>query len=95
MFRQLSKSTTKNFMVSMRGTSIRSVSNGGRYCRSTEEDKLKKKDLSDERVNEIIRQAEEQKTHVLSSIETEGAANIHKAQKKIRKMVPKDVEKFD
>ncbi|EAL65712.1 hypothetical protein DDB_G0283455 [Dictyostelium discoideum AX4] len=95
MFRQLNKTTTKNFMLSLRGTTVRSVSTGGYYKSNEKLDKIKKQDLPDERVNEIIKQAEKQKTHGLSSIETEGAANIHKAQKKIKKMVPKDVEQFD
>eukprot|EP01132_Coremiostelium_polycephalum_P002287 gene2287-2821_t len=63
--------------------------------------KLKKQDLSDEQVNQILRNSEHNKDPITNVTVNESEnnvdpqRNVYKAQKKIKKMVPKDVEKFD
>ncbi|EFA85551.1 hypothetical protein PPL_01509 [Heterostelium album PN500] len=70
------------------------------YRTSEEMSKNKKLDLSDENINDIIRNAENHKEWNVEAADqqtTEDSKqkNILKANKKIRKMVPEDVEKFD
>ncbi|KYR02315.1 hypothetical protein DLAC_01147 [Tieghemostelium lacteum] len=95
----LSRYIFKNQTKSLGIGAFRMYSSNG-FIKSNEEMvKLKKQgDLSDEKVNEIIRQAEDQRELQYStavSNDMEPQQNINKANKKIKKMVPKDIEKFD
>ncbi|KAF2076213.1 hypothetical protein CYY_002454 [Polysphondylium violaceum] len=90
-------STSEGVLLSKSGSSR--MIGSGFYKTSEEMAKLKKQDLSDEQVNEIIRKAEHDKEvehfNVVVTPEENHERNVYKANKKIGKMVPKDVEKFD